>query len=314
MDKLKCFGRDYVVANTSPMPGNRAFIDRTGRKYRTKEGVVIARHYYGYHKSSTSWWCELEDMPGNFVLKPAYLLSPRMQVEVPIVSVKSALTGKTRMEMPSSMEEWHNVVKELSFGGHPVMWKNGDFWLSTKGVKNISIYLYGCVQQKCGIKPAHEFDYFPKGVAGRTPGFVKLLTLQSCLNGKYRRAGKASATLLETYRRLDALKKQHAILSIAKRDEVVEQEVEQVAAEDLQQIKASFEVDLREYTMKITKDFFEDKGITPTEEMLSAVSKELGLKFWRTNLKRRVLVNPKDVDGCFDAEMKLEAVLKLIKK
>uniref|UniRef100_A0AAU8GFE5 Uncharacterized protein n=1 Tax=Salmonella phage vB_SEnST11_KE22 TaxID=3161173 RepID=A0AAU8GFE5_9CAUD len=313
MDKLKCFGRDHVVANISPMPGNRAFIDRTGRKYRTKEGVVTAKYYYGYHKSSTSWWCELEDMPGNFVLKPAYILSPRVQVEAPIVSVKSALTGKTRLEIPSSIEEWHNVVKELSFGGHPVMWKNGDFWLSTKGVKNISTYLYGCIQQKCGIKPAHEFDYFPQGVMGRTPGFVKLLTLQSCLNGKYKRVGKAASPLLETYRRLDALKKQHAVLSIAKREEVIEQRVEQPVQKEVQQVAASFEVDLREYTMKITKDFFMEKGITPTEEMLNTMSKELGLKFWRTSLKRRVLVDPKDVDSCFDAEMKLDAVLKLIK-
>uniref|UniRef100_A0AAU8GFY1 Uncharacterized protein n=1 Tax=Salmonella phage vB_SEnST11_KE23 TaxID=3161174 RepID=A0AAU8GFY1_9CAUD len=313
MNKLKCFGREHVVANISPMPGNRAFIDRTGRKYRVQEGVVIVRHYYGYNQNRASWWCEIEDMPGNFVLKPSYILSPRSEVEAPKLSVKSTLTGKTRIEKPSSMEEWHNITKELTFGGHPVLWKNGDFWLSTKGIKDVSEQLYWRVRDKCNIKSCREFGYYPKGTKGRTPGFVKLLAVQSCLDGRYNQVGKAAAPLLEAYRRLDALKKQHAVLSIAKREEVIEQRVEQPVPKEVQQVAASFEVDLREYTMKITKDFFMEKGITPTEEMLNTMSKELGLKFWRTSLKRRVLVDPKDVDGCFDAEMKLDAVLKLIK-
>ncbi|WNT48212.1 hypothetical protein SPLA5a_PHROGS00129 [Salmonella phage SPLA5a] len=307
MNKLKCFGREHVIANTSPMPGNRAFVDRTGRKYHTPDGNVIARHYHGYNEGRATWWCEVEDMPGNFVLKPTYALSPRLEVSVESVAVQSPLTGKVRKEKPETMEEWKNIVSDIRFGGHPVFWHDDDFWISTKGIKEVSEYFYNRIQNACSIKPARDLGYLPQGVRGRVPGFVKLTNMQRRLEGKYRKVGKGAAPLLEMTRNLEALKKNYALLALAKREEVIEQA-------PAPQVTVSVEVDLREHSLKIAKEFYEEKGIAANDEMIRSMQDAICRKFWTSKMKRRIMVNAEDLNSCFDAETKLDAVLKIIQK
>lgn len=306
MNKLKCFGREHVIANTSPMPGNRAFVDRTNNTYRFKEGTVTVKHYHGYHDGFPSWWCEVDDMPGNFILKRSLDLSPSRKIESKAVQLKSPLTGKVRDVEITTMEEWQSAVKELEFGGMPIFWDNGDFWIATKGFRQIGSNLYVRLAGKCLLRDAADFGYVPQGVRGRTPRYAKYQSIKNALAGKYRQFGKSCDELFRVYRTLDALKRSYATISIAKRDEVVEQ------AAPAPQVNVSVEVDLREHSLKIAKEFYEEKGIAATEEMIRSMQDTICRKFWTSRLKRRIMVSAADVDSCFDAETRLDAVLKFI--